>query len=165
MKQRQKTKLDYALELAQRGFYVFPIQEGCKTPPLTKWHKGGPGERATTDPEIIRGWWTKWPKANIGIATEPSGLLVVDVDVKKGKEGEWAYCMLDGVLGSAPWPKTLQAHTPSGGWHDYFKVDTPVSGKTDFLKDQIGTGIDIKCAGGYVLAPGSELPGGHYEWL
>jgi len=33
------------------------------------------------DETIIRGWWTKWPSANIGIATgEVSNLAVIDLD-------------------------------------------------------------------------------------
>ncbi len=160
MKLKQQSKLEHAFELAQRGFFVLPIKPGEKTP-LTAWKNGGRGQEATTDQNIIREWWKKWPNANIAIATGPSGLLVVDVDVKKGKEGATAYMMLD--LDHGPWPRTLQTRTPSGGWHDIFQVDTAVPGTTDFLKEQIGTGIDIKCAGEYVLAPGSELPEGRYE--
>jgi len=30
------TKLDYAIELVQRGFHIFPIKSGAKQPPLIK---------------------------------------------------------------------------------------------------------------------------------
>jgi hypothetical protein len=62
---------------------------------------GGPGIRedrpwlpvpagcalACTDPGARR-LWVDWPAANIGIATGPSGLFVVDVDIRDGKPGE-----------------------------------------------------------------------------
>ncbi len=41
-------------------------------------------QRATTDPDRIRAAWSRAP-FNVGIATGPSGLLVVDLDVPKDK--------------------------------------------------------------------------------
>jgi len=38
---------------------------------------------ATTDEATIRGWWARWPDANIGIATG-HGLVVIDVDRRRG---------------------------------------------------------------------------------
>src|SRR5262245_57835073 len=48
-------------------------------------------QAATTDVEIIRGWWKKWPKANVGIyidARDKNNIAVVDVDIKpdQGKD-------------------------------------------------------------------------------
>jgi len=34
---------------------------------------------ASADPEVVRGWWARWPAANVGIATG-SGLILVDGD-------------------------------------------------------------------------------------
>src|SRR5262245_24333267 len=69
-----------ALDFGKRGWRVFPCFEatakgecGCgdsscenvgKHPRIARW----PG-LATTDSKTIRRWWTKWPTANIGIAT------------------------------------------------------------------------------------------------
>jgi hypothetical protein len=80
---RTKTKLEWALEQAAEGFYVFPITPGQKAPPLIKDFAGN----ATRDPEQIKTWWTRWPDANIGIYTGKFGdhraLIVVDVDTAK----------------------------------------------------------------------------------
>lgn len=162
MKIKKTSKIEQALELASKEFYVLPIHPREKRP-LTQWRNGGYWEQASTKANVIRHWWEQWPDANIALATEPSGILVLDVDVKNGKEGELALLHLD--LDHVPIPQTLGVNTPTGGCHFYFKTDTPLKGRTDFLKEKVGTGLDIKSAGGYVLAPGSDLPNGTYEWV
>ncbi len=80
-----------ALSYADRGLRVFPIFEvdaegrcACgkdcgrdagKHPRTPHGFKD-----ATTDTAQITAWWSRWPKANIGIATG-DGIAVVDVDV------------------------------------------------------------------------------------
>src|SRR5262245_35962911 len=88
--------LDAALAYAAMGMAVFPAhtitaragcscsRAGCgspgKHPRIKEWQV-----RATTDPAIIRSWWTRWPDANVCIATgEMSGVLVLDVDARHG---------------------------------------------------------------------------------
>src|SRR3981081_55957 len=70
--------LDWALYIAAMGWHVFPLAPGTKRQPAVKdWEN-----RATTDPDRIRRCWTadRW---NIGVATGPSGLVVVDLDIPK----------------------------------------------------------------------------------
>ena len=144
---------------ARRGWHIFPIQAGTKDQPKVAW-----GSEATDDVDTVRKWWKKWPDSNIGLATSPSGLAVIDLDVKKGKDG---IARLDELeLDHGPVPRDLVASTPSGGQHIYTAGTTP-SG-TDLL----AVGVDIKSAGGraggYVLAPGSVLTGkeaGEYAWM
>src|SRR5665213_1908060 len=63
------------------GWKVFPIWEGTKDRPhLKEW-----GVWATSSAEQIKKWWTRWPRANIGLACGPSLIAVVDVDTKEGK--------------------------------------------------------------------------------
>ncbi len=72
-----KTLLGCAIVYAETGLRVFPCNTG-KKPLIKGWPK-----LATTDSNQIRHWWSKWPSANIGIATgEESGLLVLDIDIK-----------------------------------------------------------------------------------
>jgi len=90
--------LEHALNYASRGWPVlpvWPIKDGlcscgianCEHPgkhPLGKLAPNGRNS-ATTDPVIIRRWWTKNPDANIGIATGPeSRLVLVDNDPRHG---------------------------------------------------------------------------------
>lgn len=147
-------KLSLALSYASKGWYVFPIKKGTTNKPRVKW-----GGDATTDEKVIRGWWKAWPEDNIGIATGPSGLTVVDVDMKHGKNGRKTLDDLELDYGELP--HTLAAVTPSGGYHLYF------SGEARTTVEQMGPGLDTRGsggAGGYVLAPGSVTDVGTYEW-
>ncbi len=129
------TLMNAALEAAERGWHVFPLRPGTKRPALhgtaacpgtgpcanghRKWE-----QRATTDPDRIRASWSRAP-FNVGIATGPSGLPVVDLDVPKNKVSSEAPC------GAAPFgafceraghavPSTYRTRTASGGEHLYF---------------------------------------------
>lgn len=139
-----------ALAYAKAGWAVFPLLPGGKTP----LYKGGVND-ATTDDATVRRWWSKQPKANIGIALKRSGLGVVDLDVKpeKGKDGvkELESIMLvDGELGDV----AVQT-TPSGGRHHVFKQRGSMLDKVDWRK-----GIDILTAKHrYIVAEPSVLTG------
>lgn len=146
------TKLEHALALAAKGFRVFPIKPGEKAPPLLN---GWP-QRASSDPDTVRDFWIAVPDANIGISCE--GLLVVDVDVKKG--GDESYERLDLVEGFVP---TLATRTPSGGRHLFYRLGEDTAGVSNSV-GAVGDGIDIRSTGGYVVAPGSAVAAGTYEW-
>jgi hypothetical protein len=103
-----------ALDYARRGFHVFPIEGGTKDRPLCKWSRD-----ATTHEPTIRRWWSKWPDANIGIATGPSGLLVVDVDQKTGKDGAKSLGVLQAMCDQLP--TTLTVRTAANGQHIFFR--------------------------------------------
>src|SRR6266700_2778202 len=79
--------LDAALTYAQKhGWAVLPIhtprggQCSCGNPTCTSVgkHPRTPHgvKDATTDEATIRDWWTRWPDANIGIATGADSGLV-----------------------------------------------------------------------------------------
>jgi hypothetical protein len=70
--------LTAALDLAGRGFHVFPLKPNSKVPALTHDWEG----RATTDPGVIERCW-RTGAFNIGIACGPSGLYVLDLDTPK----------------------------------------------------------------------------------
>jgi hypothetical protein len=74
----RQTLLAAALHHAARGWHVFPLWPGSKTPAVPdSWER-----RATRDPEQIVRWWAARP-FNIGVAVGPSGLLVIDLDTPK----------------------------------------------------------------------------------
>ena len=87
--------VEAALGYSPHGFLVLPLHtpvegscscgaEGCSSPGKHPRTRRGHHE-ASIDPAQIRGWWEKWPEANIGIRTgAESGLVVLDVDPDHG---------------------------------------------------------------------------------
>jgi hypothetical protein len=98
------------------------------------------------------------PGCGVGVATgSRSGLLVVDLDRKKGVDGVASLRRL-GEL-----PETVGVATPSGGFHVYLQYPDFTVGNSVSM---IGPGIDIRGEGGYVVMPPSlHENGGRYEWL
>ncbi|KOU69728.1 DNA primase [Streptomyces sp. XY66] len=167
--------LTAALTSADRGWPVFPLRPRDKRPalhgedqcPLTgpcaaahvKWE-----QRATTDRDMIARCWSHKPY-NVGIATGPAGLIVVDLDRPKANSrsdapsGAATFKALCERAGQAV-PTTYRVRTPSGGEHLYFTVpDTLRLGNT---AGRLGPLIDTRAHGGYVVAPGSTTRDGEY---
>jgi hypothetical protein len=141
----QNPALLHALAYAGAGLAVLPLVSGGKVPLC----RNGLHD-ATTDPDVIRGWWGQNPLANIGVRP-PRGVVVLDVDPRSGGTLE--------ALG--PLPVTWTARTGGGGWHIWFQFPGPVRGKLDRAP-----GVDIKSNSGYVVVPPSVHPSGrNYEWL
>src|ERR1022692_3977538 len=68
-----------AIAAARRGWAVFPCRPGDKRPAIDRWE-----ERASADPTHIEtAWRDRYPRANVGIAAGPSGLVVVDLDTSE----------------------------------------------------------------------------------
>lgn len=140
--------LEHALKLAAAGLRVFPVAENDKDPPCSRTSR--PGQRPTSSRYGAGG---RWPRANIGVST--NGMAVVDVDPKRG--GLTTLAVVEAENG--PLPATMRVRTPSGGLHLYLTADSPVANS----QNRLGTGIDIRGEGGYVLGPGSVIDGKRYE--
>ncbi|MFE3430935.1 bifunctional DNA primase/polymerase [Streptomyces sp. NPDC059171] len=168
--------LSAALGAAERGWNVFPLRSGDKRPalhgetacPVTgdcaaghrKWE-----QRATTDPDRIRSAWSAGA-FNVGLATGPSGLVVVDLDPVKAKDpkgtpdGATSLQALCERAGQTV-PATYRTRTASGGQHLYFTA--PPGVRLGNSAGRLGTHIDTRAHGGYVVAAGSTLPNGTYD--
>src|SRR5579862_9688184 len=93
--------------------YNFPVTAGSKEPVFGfKWKRD-----CSNDPQQFKKWKREYPGCNFGIATERSGLIVLDADTKPGKNGAASLAALESKHG--PLPPTLMQKTPSGGVH-YF---------------------------------------------
>jgi hypothetical protein len=144
-----------ALRYAARGWNVFPINAGEKTPATAHGLLD-----ATTDPDTIRSWWKDMPDASVGIRCgSASGLVVLDVDPAHGGEDS----LRDLEAKHGPLPATLEAATGGGGLHLFFRhPGRPVRNSAGTL----GKGLDLRGDGGYVVAPPSIHPSGkRYAWL
>ncbi len=168
--------LTVALDAAGRGWHVFPLRPRDKRPALhgettcpstgdcagghRKWE-----QRATTDLDRIRAAWSAGA-FNVGIATGPSGLVVVDLDPVRAKDPKGTP---DGVTSlqalceraGHPVPATYRTRTASGGQHLYFTAPDGV--RLGSSAGRLGKHIDIRAHGGYVVGAGSVLPNGAYE--
>ena len=142
-----------ALAYAKQGIPVFPCRG--KRPMTTHGLKD-----ATTDPEQIAEWWTKWPNANIGACTgKASGFWALDVDGDAGRASMGVLVARHGQL-----PKTCAQKTGSGGYHFYFAANGQ---EVRNSASQLEPGLDIRGDGGYVIFPTSIHPdtGLPYVWV
>ncbi|MEV7445270.1 bifunctional DNA primase/polymerase [Streptomyces sp. NPDC091204] len=172
-----------ALAAAERGWPVFPLRPGDKRPaghperncPRTGRCKDGhrvPEQRATLDPDQITACWQAAPY-NIGIATGPGGLLVVDLDIPKDDDGpaptEWAgatdgldvFAMICERAGQPLPTETFAVRTRRGGQHLYFTA--PAEKRLRGSAGRLGWKVDTRAWGGYVVAAGSTVGTGSYE--
>ncbi|MFD8415551.1 bifunctional DNA primase/polymerase [Streptomyces sp. NPDC059650] len=168
--------LTAALATAARGWPVIPLRPGSKVSALhgeTRCPGTGdcadrhakPEQRATINPDRIRAAWAAGA-FNVGLATGPAGLVVIDLDAPKPSDppgtlhGREILHNLCTSLGETL-PDTHTVATPSGGLHLYFTA--PPGTKIRSNQDILGRHIDHRAWGGYVAAPGSTLPAGRYE--
>lgn len=132
------------IRLGQPVFPCYSSGERAKRP-LTRngFHD------ATTDREQVKRWWRKYGDAAIGI---PTGVKwdVLDVDIKNDSDGRSHLVRLH-RLGLLNGCKRV-VRTPSGGWHLYFRATPGLTGTAN-----AGLGLDVRAAGGYVLAAGSFI--------
>ncbi len=148
---------NWAQHLASRSWAVFPLVPGTKRPAIREWE-----QRASTDPDRIRRCWYE-ARFGIGIATGPSGLVVLDLDpaaTDDGPDGAAGLTTLAAARGVALAP-TFTVATPRGGTHLYYRSPPGVR-----LRNTAGTlapRVDTRAEGGYVVGPGTVLPGGGYE--
>jgi hypothetical protein len=151
------TPLEQALRYARAGLPIFPcqwkgerrkhplVQHGCLD--------------ATADERPVRYWWGHWPNALIALRTgQVSGRVVLDVDVKNGKDG---FATLR-ALGYAIPDDTCKVRTESGGIHIHF--DPGLGWFRNSVGDRggIGPGLDVRGENGSAILPSS---GSHYEFI
>jgi hypothetical protein len=139
--------LEAALQWADAGFSVFPCVAGDKRPATPNGLYD-----ATTDPEIIRRWWSL-DHYNIGVAPAQSGCFVLDVDMPLGRDSLAELEKDHGAL-----PETLTIRTPRGGLHYWFTGECPST------VQKLGPKLDTRGTGGYVLVPPSSVNGASYDY-
>ena len=163
------TMREKAVALAKMGFRVFPLKAGTKDiliyphnkpkPPKREYHKHIP----SSDPGDVAAMWTgandKALNYNIGINTDD--LLVIDVDNKSGKSGDLSLLQL--VMENGLEVTTVEARTPTGGRHLFYKLPEGLSVRNTASK--LASGIDTRGHHGFVVAAGSVVPKGEYQWV
>lgn len=155
-----------ALAVAARGWPVFPCSPNDKRPFTEHGF-----EDASTDPDQIRRWWTKWPKAMVAVPTgTPIGAFVVDLDPKGEATAEGLLGVIESTIGEIL-PPGPRVRTPRGGLHLYFSLDPElaIGNRANMVPD-----VDVRGTGGYVIVPDSVRSGARavkdgcdgkaYEW-
>jgi hypothetical protein len=121
-----------------------------KHPCLADWPRA-----ASTTPAEVRGWWQRWPQANVGLVTG-ARFDVLDVDGPAGVEA------LRAILSQRdprehPGPVV---RTGGGGWHLLY-APTGLGNRVGLLP-----GVDWRGHGGLVVAPPSRHASGRtYRWV
>jgi hypothetical protein len=157
--------VEYAIDYASRGWHVFPLQLREKVSHKSAAHSDGRKWGQTTDPDELRRDFKQWPDANVGIACGAvSGIFVVETDTADGHgigvDGAAELAKLEELHETLP--ATLEAISPSGSVHRYFKHP---GFKIKNSASLIGPGVDVRGDGGMVVAPPSvKLGKGVYRW-
>lgn len=131
-----------AITYAERFGPIWP-----QTPQKTGYAGTHGSHDATRDVDVIRRWWEQHPEALPALMTgEVSGVVVLDVDYKNGRNG---FDTLE-LLGVSKHPQTPTAHTPNGGCHVLFAwPGAPVRSS----QDRLGPGLEVKGDGSWITLP------------
>ncbi|ORE90209.1 hypothetical protein ATO13_23276 [Stappia sp. 22II-S9-Z10] len=164
----------WALHHAANGFRVFRLQPNGKTPFAEGWQN-----EATNDAERVRRLFSKLDGSpaefNVGIATG-QGLAALDFDCKpkrnvdgspkldehgrqvfgKGLDVLAEWDMLDDL------PTGYRQTTTTGGRHVILRLPDGVDVRNSSHK--IRPDVDVRGAGGYIVAAGSTVDGKAYTW-
>lgn len=156
--------LQVALDLAQAGAFVFPCQSSGpnkKNPCYGVFWRSV----STRDETKIKSLWRQHPDAVPGIDVGKSGFLVIDCDRKlnnglawfEGHAKEHGDDLMD----------TPVVDTPSGGRHHFYKNPfKPMHGNNrGQLPPKREADIDVRGAGGFVVAPDAVFPDGSGRYV
>ena len=159
--------LEAALGYAERGWRVITCHsvadgrctcskgKNCRSkgkhPRLNAWEKA-----ATTDEEVIMGWWSRWPLSNVGLVWGPdSGIIDIEFDDEVGRKNA------ETLLGECFTP----SYRSKRSVHRLFKWQ---QGLPDEAVGHVG-GLEVRTGtdgGAQSIAPPSQHESGAvYEWL
>jgi hypothetical protein len=158
--------LTAALAYAARGVAVFPARPDQKSSYKSAEYSDGRAWGMTRDAGEICRDFMRWPKARIGIPTGAGNrIIVIETDTPQGHGVDGAITLAELEAKHGPLPVTLQAISPSGSIHRYFRHPGPDS-KIKTTASELGAGIDVRGDGGMVIAPPSvNLDGRAYRWI
>lgn len=159
----------------------------CSCPAAGRWCHGF--HAATTDPDLITSWWSGNPGFGVGVACGPSRLVVIDIDAHSapvpardrilpgipiheqvdltGLSTGFHTIALLAALRRAQDPaqdeSTLRVRTPSGGLHVWYRAGDGHAYQCS--SGSLAWQVDVRAAGGYIIAPGTRTDAGVYTAL
>lgn len=210
---QQPCPVDVARWLAGRQWPVHPLAPGRKTPAANceqcrvrshepsrcpchergLWCHGF--HSATTDLSLIDAWWSREPRAGVGVSCGPAHLVVLDVDAHPaqvpdrnrllpgipipeevnlaGLASGFDTLALLAAYRQEPNPaedeNTLRVRTPSGGLHIWYVNSEPAvryrSSTGSSPRTALAWQVDVRAHGGYIVAPTTRTSAGVYTPL
>lgn len=142
---------ELALRYAKRGLAVFPC--GADKKPRVKWK-----DESTRDQAKIGRWWSQYPNALVALDCGKAGIVVIDCD--RHDNAPDGVAAIEDILGVDPVMLGCpMSQTAGDGVHLFFAQPDgePFGNAEGALK---GRGINVRGAGGYIIAPGSTRPDG-----
>ncbi|MFF3305447.1 bifunctional DNA primase/polymerase [Streptomyces sp. NPDC002908] len=199
--------------LAGRQWPVHPLAPGRKTPAANceecrlrrhepsrcpchargRWCHGF--HSATTELALIDAWWSREPRAGVGVSCGPAHLVVLDVDAHAsqvpdrnrllpgiaipeqvdlaGLASGFDTLALLAAYRQEPNPAedetTLRVRTPSGGLHIWYVNPEPAvryrSSTGSSPRTALAWQVDVRAHGGYIVAPTTRTSAGVYTPL
>lgn len=147
--------LEAALHLAALDLKIIPLCRRAKIPARKGWR-----DHATADAPVLRNLFAR-EGLNLGVATgAPSGVWVLDLDVKDGARGLETLAALEARHGGIE--GAWRSRTPSGGYHLWFSCS---EGWRIGCRVGVLPGLDVRGDGGFIVAPPSRLATGAYSWI
>jgi hypothetical protein len=145
------------------GMCDCPKGSECRTPgkhPCPRFAPHGV-HSATLDKALVRMWYAKDPRINFGQAMGGDlNLVCIDIDPRNG--GSESYFDLVQHYGEDAFPETREKTTGGNGWHKLYRLSKPITGNGE-VKAKLAPGIDVKGAGGMIVAPlGDHVSGRTY---
>lgn len=139
-----ESPLDAALAHAREGWHVFPLRPGTKVPLIGKKQGGNGAHDGTTDEDLIRSWWKRYPSAGIG-ANLGDDRLVIDFDYNHGARD----------LQSLPATRTHLSGRGNGNHHPVYRFEPgSKASRVRSGTNVFGPGIDVRSGrGSYVVMP------------
>ncbi|MCP5408341.1 MAG: DUF3987 domain-containing protein [Chromatiaceae bacterium] len=150
MPNSQAELINYARIYSALGFIPIPLKD--KIPIISAWQK----EPAGADNAARR---LQGHDGNIGLAL-PDDLMVLDVDMKNGKNGKASLARLQDQYGELP--LTLMQTTANDGLHYVFRKPADIELKN--TSNMLGEGLDIRVRGGQIAAEPSKIGDKAYYW-
>lgn len=110
----------HAVAYASDGLEVFPVDPTNKTPMAASVY-GAPSQyNATTDANIVAGWWDRWPDALIGHRFAEDQ-IALDIDPRHGGRDTWQALVDAGIIDPTIQTRSHYSGRNDGGGHLWFK--------------------------------------------
>ncbi len=137
---------DAATAVTAAGLVALPCGGPTGKAPMVKWKS----QHRLISEVRLRQWLAdpQFAEANIGIATGPSGITVIDCDTPNSPDE------LIALFGPTP----IMIGTPRGGYHFYYRSPGEGSGPLR----SVDLKIDVKGVGGFIVIPPSIRRAGEH---